>query len=56
MTDPTFLSRIYRGYAVTPLGRLIGLAWAWLDGVVWGVLFAWFYNRCLTPKSSRLEL
>ncbi|MFY9974725.1 MAG: hypothetical protein WAK53_10745, partial [Chromatiaceae bacterium] len=25
--DPTLIGRIYRGYTVTPVGSLIGLAW-----------------------------
>ncbi len=39
------LARIYRGYTVTPLGSLVGLAWAFVDGLVVGAVFAWLYNR-----------
>ena len=37
--DPTFIGRIYRGYTVTPLGSVIGLAWALVDGAVGGAIF-----------------
>lgn len=42
--DPTCLSLIYRGYNVSPLGSLIGLAWGIIDGLIGGALFAWVYN------------
>ncbi|MHC4082440.1 MAG: bacteriophage holin [Planctomycetota bacterium] len=40
----TFITRIYRGYAVTPVGSIIGLAWAFFDGLIGGGIFAWLYN------------
>ncbi len=43
--DVTLLGRIYRGYSISPLGSVIGLAWALLDGFVGGIVFAWLYNR-----------
>ncbi|MGD2056130.1 MAG: bacteriophage holin [Gammaproteobacteria bacterium] len=42
--DPTLIGRVYRGYTITPLGSVIGLAWALLDGLVGGAIFAWLYN------------
>ncbi len=42
--DPTFLGRIYIGYAVTPLGSAIGLAWGFVDALIAGAIFAWLYN------------
>ena len=42
--DPTFLGRIYLGYTISPLGSLIGLFWAFFDGLIGGALFAWLYN------------
>lgn len=42
---PNFLNRIYRGYAITPLGSVIGLVWAFFDGLAGGAIFAWLYNR-----------
>ncbi|MFQ5495170.1 MAG: hypothetical protein ACE5EX_07290, partial [Phycisphaerae bacterium] len=47
-----WLSRIYLGYRATPLGSLIGLAWALPDGAVAGVLFAWLYNRFAREKAA----
>ncbi len=41
---PTFLGSLYRGYSVTPAGSLIGLAWAVVDGLIGGAIFAWLYN------------
>jgi len=40
----TFLGSIYRGYSITPVGSVIGLAWATVDGLVGGAIFAWLYN------------
>lgn len=42
--DPTFIGRLYRGYAISPTGSLIGLVWALVDGLVGGAVFAWLYN------------
>jgi hypothetical protein len=42
--EPTFLSRVYRGYKVTPLGSVIGLLWGFFDGAIGGALIAWIYN------------
>ncbi len=44
-----WLSAFYRGYDVSPVGSLIGLAWALPDGAICGAFFAWLYNR-LIPK------
>ena len=40
----TMVTRIYRGYAITPVGSVIGLVWAFFDGLIGGVVFAWLYN------------
>jgi hypothetical protein len=42
--DPTLIGRVYRGYTITPLGSVIGLAWALIDGLIGGAIFAWLYN------------
>ena len=42
--EPTLIGHIYRGYAITPLGSVIGLVWAFFDGLVGGAIFAWLYN------------
>jgi hypothetical protein len=44
-STPNFIGSLYRGYTVTPVGSLIGLAWAFPDGLVGGAIFAWLYNK-----------
>lgn len=39
-----FLGRVYLGYRMTPLGSVIGLVWAFVDGLIGGAIFAWLYN------------
>ena len=39
-----FISQVYRGYELTTIGSLIGLAWGFCDGLVGGIIFAWIYN------------
>jgi len=43
--EPTLIGRLYRGYAISPIGSLIGLVWAFFDGLIAGAIFAWLYNR-----------
>ena len=43
-TAPTLIGQVYRGYTITPLGSVIGLIWALLDGLIIGAIFAWLYN------------
>ena len=43
--EPTLIGRLYRGYTISPAGSVIGLAWAFADGLIGGALFAWLYNR-----------
>ncbi len=38
-------SSLYKGYAPTPLGSLIGGIWAFIDWFIGGVIFAWIYNK-----------
>jgi hypothetical protein len=45
LPEPTLIGRIYRGYAITPLGSVIGLAWGFFDALIGGAIFAWLYNR-----------
>jgi hypothetical protein len=42
--DPTLIGRIYRGYNISELGSVIGLVWAFFDGLIGGAIFAWLYN------------
>lgn len=43
-TDRFLLCRIYYGYSITPVGSIIGLIWAFVDGLIGGAIFAWLYN------------
>lgn len=47
--EVTFIGRFYRGYTISPAGSVIGLVWAFFDGLIGGVIFAWVYNL-LTDK------
>jgi hypothetical protein len=40
----TIIGLVYRGYNLSPLGSLIGLAWGFVDGLIGGAIFAWLYN------------
>jgi hypothetical protein len=51
--DMTFIGRIYRGYCISPLGRIIGLAWAFFDGLVGGAIFAWLHNILIARLGGR---
>ena len=42
--EPTLIGQVYRGYTISPLGSVIGLIWALVDGLIFGALFAWLYN------------
>jgi hypothetical protein len=52
--DVTFIGRIYRGYSITPVGSVIGLVWAFFDGLIGGLIFSWLYNL-LSEKMKRQE-
>jgi hypothetical protein len=51
--DITFIGRIYRGYCISPLGSIIGLIWAFVDGLIGGAIFAWVYNFIVTRSAAR---
>ena len=53
--EPTMIGRLYRGYTISPMGSVIGLVWAFFDGLCGGAIFAWLYNRikdALEPKQA----
>lgn len=54
--EATLLGRIYRGYNISPTGSVIGLVWAFADGFIGGVVFAWLYNVLATRFSGTKEL
>jgi len=39
------IGSVYLGYGPTPVGSLIGLVWAVIDGAVGGFVLAWVYNH-----------
>ena len=40
----TLIGQVYRGFNISPLGSVIGLIWALVDGTIGGTIFAWLYN------------
>ena len=48
-----FLGRLYRGFNISPLGSVIGLAWALVDGAIGGAIFAWLYNLLVTGTAAK---
>lgn len=47
----TLIGRVYRGYAISPAGSLIGLGWGFFDGLIGGAIFAWLYNRLSSART-----
>ena len=43
--ETTLIGRVYLGYRISPVGSLIGLVWAFADGLICGAIFAWLYNK-----------
>lgn len=40
----TIIGRVYRGFSFSPIGSVIGFFWGFVDGLIGGAIFAWFYN------------
>lgn len=40
-----FLSSIYIGYDLSPIGIVLGMLWGFVDAAIGGLLFAWLYNK-----------
>jgi hypothetical protein len=47
------IAGIYHGYAATLIGGLYGAGWGFLDGLVFGVIAAVFYNLSLCCCSKK---
>jgi hypothetical protein len=45
--EVTLIGRLYRGYSISAMGSLVGMIWAFFDGLIGGAIFAWLYNRLL---------
>ncbi len=50
--EVTILGHLYRGFNISPLGSVIGFAWALADGAVGGAIFAWLYNLLSGKKAG----
>ena len=53
--DVTFIGRLYRGYSISPVGSVIGLIWAFPDGLIGGAIFAWLYNVLAGRASKKAD-
>ena len=51
--EATLIGRMYLGYNISPLGSVIGLLWAIVDGGVGGAIFAWLYNLLASRFSPK---
>ena len=40
-----FLSSVYIGYDLSPIGIVLGMLWGFVDAAIGGLLFAWLYNK-----------
>jgi hypothetical protein len=49
--DMPLLGSVYRGFTVTPIGSVIALVWALIDGLIGGAIFAGLYNKLL-PRAA----
>jgi len=50
-----FIGQIYRGYNISPVGSIVGLAWALIDGIIGGAIFAFLYNIIAGRSSNKEE-
>lgn len=53
ITGPTLIGRLYRGYTISPVGSIVGLIYAFFDGLVGGAIFAWLYNKLGAAAESK---
>ena len=51
--EPTLIGSLYRGYTISPIGSVIGLIWAFFDGLIGGAVFAWLYNKLADSSESK---
>ena len=50
------LSSLYIGYGPSFVGAIAGAVWAFVDGLILGVMVAWFYNRFLLSRRKALPV
>ena len=53
--EVTIIGRLYRGYTISPIGSVIGLAYGFLDALIGGAIFAWLYNKLAAHRSHQEE-
>ncbi|MFQ5774902.1 MAG: bacteriophage holin [Kiloniellaceae bacterium] len=46
------LASLYIGFSPTVAGTIAGAVWAFVDGMIAGVLIAWFYNRFVLRRRA----
>ena len=51
--EATWIGKIYHGYSISPAGSIIGFAWAFVDGLITGAIFAWLYNFVSARRLSK---
>ena len=51
--EPTPLGLVYIGFDISPAGSVIGFAWAFVDGLICGAIFAWLYNMLTARRMER---
>ncbi|MEN8195779.1 MAG: bacteriophage holin [Pseudomonadota bacterium] len=49
------LSSLYIGYSPSFVGAIAGAVWGFVDGLILGVMIAWFYNRFLLVRQRHLK-
>lgn len=48
------LATLYIGYGPSFVGAIAGAVWAFVDGLIGGLMVAWFYNRFLLARRKAL--
>jgi len=51
--EPTLIGKLYRGYTVSPIGSVIGMAYAFFDALIGGAIFAWIYNKLASCAEAK---
>ena len=49
------LSTLFIGFGPTFVGSIAGAVWAFVSGLIAGLLIAWFYNRFLLQRQLPLR-
>ncbi len=49
----TFISKVYLGYTVSPIGSVVGFVYAFCDALIGGAIFAWLYNKMAGSTDDR---